>query len=91
MKSRLGVFAVTETKRVMLPPVSLIAAEDFGNWTTPGGKPVGAGWEIVDGALHRKSGGGDIITKEEYGDFRLDFTVGDKMYVSSNIQYRQDR
>ena len=29
------------------------------------------GWTVDDGALHRKAGGGDIISKDQYGDFDL--------------------
>jgi hypothetical protein len=31
------------------------------------------GWEVIDGALVRTGGGGDIITREEYGEFVLSF------------------
>ena len=30
-----------------------------------------AGWVIEDGALFRKAGGGDLVTRETYGDFEL--------------------
>lgn len=29
------------------------------------------GWEVIDGALTRATGGGDIMTADEYGDFEL--------------------
>ena len=32
---------------------------------------AGAGWKITDGTLHRAGTGGDLITKEQFGDFEL--------------------
>ena len=32
----------------------------------------GAGWQIVDGTLHRAGQGGDLVTKEQFGDFELE-------------------
>jgi hypothetical protein len=32
---------------------------------------AGDGWKIVDGALFRAGDGGDLITKEQFGDFEL--------------------
>jgi hypothetical protein len=32
---------------------------------------IGDGWKIVDGVLFRAAGGGDLITKEQFGDFEL--------------------
>ncbi len=30
------------------------------------------GWQVVDGALTRVSGGGDIVTRDQFGDFELE-------------------
>lgn len=87
-KMRPKVFAVTVEQRFLQPPVSLFADEGFANWTTPGGKPVGTGWEIVAGTLHRKSGAGDIITKKEYGNFQLDFTWTIARKGNSGVKYK---
>jgi hypothetical protein len=32
---------------------------------------AGTGWNITDGTLHRAAAGGDLITKEQFGDFEL--------------------
>src|SRR5262245_9853678 len=40
-------------------------------WQNAGGKAPGAGWVVEDGAMVRKSGGGDIWTKDRFGDFVL--------------------
>jgi hypothetical protein len=32
---------------------------------------AGTGWKITDGTLHRAGPGGDLITKEQFGDFEL--------------------
>jgi hypothetical protein len=31
----------------------------------------GEGWKIVDGTLHRAGQGGDLVTREQFGDFEL--------------------
>jgi cytochrome c len=40
-------------------------------WHTYGKKSAPSGWQAVDGALSRASGGGDIATDEDYADFEL--------------------
>lgn len=48
-------------------------------WTTTGGKPVPAGWEVKDGILSAKKGGkgGDIVSDGEFSNFDLqaDFNI----------------
>ena len=36
---------------------------------------VPAGWQVVDGALTRVGEGGDLITRDQFGDFELDARV----------------
>jgi len=40
---------------------------------------AGDGWKIVDGTLYRAAAGGDLITKEQFGDFELtlDWKLGE--------------
>lgn len=47
-----------------------------------------AGWQAVNGALTRVGGGGDIVTKEQFGDFelRLDWRVAEG--GNSGLYYR---
>ena len=49
----------------------LFEKDDFSQWTNFRGKPVGSGWMIKNGVIHRKSLSGDIITKEKFKDFEL--------------------
>jgi len=50
---------------------------------------IGGGWKIVDGTLHFDgSGGGDIITKKEYGSFELTFDWKVSEGGNSGVMYR---
>jgi hypothetical protein len=49
------------------------------------------GWELNDGVLHRKSGGGDLQSIEEYGDFDLRFGWKVAPGGNSGIMYRVSR
>ncbi len=42
-------------------------------WRGYGTPDVPAGWVIEDGALFRKAGGGDIMTREQFENFELSF------------------
>jgi hypothetical protein len=50
-----------------------------------------AGWELADGVLHRKSGGGDLQTLDEYGDFDLRFGWKVSEGGNSGVMYRVSR
>ena len=57
----------------------LFNGTDLSGWQKADGKPVTAGWIVKDGALVRNAPGGDIWTKDRYGDFVLELefrTVG---------------
>ena len=50
---------------------------------------IGGGWKVVDGTLHFDgSGGGDIITKKEYGSFELTFEWKVSEGGNSGVMYR---
>lgn len=49
---------------------------------------IGPGWKIVNGALHLDGRGGDIVTKEEFGDFELAFEWGVAEKSNSGVMYR---
>jgi hypothetical protein len=49
----------------------LFNGKDFTGWQKADGKPVTSGWIVKDGAMVRNSPGGDIWTKDRYGDFVL--------------------
>lgn len=53
------------------------------------GKPVGGGWSIEDGVIHRgKLIAGSIITKEHYTDFELIFDWKISGSGNSGVKYR---
>ena len=60
--------------------LQLFDGESSNGWTTTRGKPVPAGWEVINGAITAKKDGkgGDIISVNEYSDFDL--------YVDYNIE-----
>ena len=66
----------------------LFEKDDFSQWTNVKGKPVGKGWEINNGVIHRKSLSGDIITKEKFKDFELTFEWKISEAGNSGIKYR---
>jgi len=68
--------------------IDLFAGNDFSKWTTISGKPVQKGWRIKDGAVHRSSKGGDIITKDSFKDFELSFQWKISPAGNSGIKYR---
>ena len=57
--------------------------EDLSKWTTKKGN-----WVIEDGLLARRSGGGYIWTKEEFGDFVLDLEVKMSDGCNSGVFFR---
>ena len=66
----------------------LFAQDDFSQWTKTDGEPVGNGWIIQEGVVHRKSLDGDIITKEKFKDFELTFEWKISEAGNSGIKYR---
>jgi hypothetical protein len=61
------------------------------NWMTLDGKPVTAGWEVLDGAIHlnkEKKRSGHIATRQEYGDFDLSFEWKIAERGNSGLKYR---
>jgi len=71
------------------PP--LFDGHSLAGWTQEDGKPVGNGWEVVDGMIHRKAGDklpGHIITSHDYGDFDLSFEWKLADAGNSGLKYR---
>lgn len=66
----------------------LFNGTDLTGWQTADGKPVAKGWVVRDGALVRESAGGDIWTKDRYGDFVLDLEF--KTEGNSGVFVRTD-
>jgi hypothetical protein len=62
-------------------------------WQTPDGRPAPAAWECQDGLIHLKRGsdiprGGNLVTKDEFGDFELSFDFKVAKSGNSGIKYR---
>ncbi len=54
-------------------PVSLLSGDSLEAWTTKEGEAPAAGWVMKGGVLHRKEKAGDLISKEEYSNFELEW------------------
>lgn len=67
----------------------LFNGKDLTGWTDRTGKAPGAGWVVVDGALVCKDRGGDIWTKDRYGDFVLELEF--KTTGNSGVFVRTDK
>jgi len=78
--------AVMQT--VATPGVAIFNGENLDGWTTVGGSTDIKAWEAVDGTLHRKSGGGDIVTEKEYENFILDFEWKISPGGNSGVKYK---
>jgi hypothetical protein len=59
-------------------------------WRQLGGKPLPAGWDINDGALHHRkgAGGGDITVDETFDNFELRFDFKIAKDGNSGLKYR---
>lgn len=69
-------------------PVSLFDGKTLDGWeSAKGGKP-GDGWKVEDGCIHRAGGGGDLISKDQYGDFILEFEWKISAGGNSGVKYR---
>ena len=70
---------------------SFFDGKTLDNWSLQNGKPVTAGWEVVDGTIHLRKGagrGGNILSKQEYGNFRLSFEWAIAEGGNSGLKYR---
>lgn len=58
-------------------------------WTTPDGKPVGAGWVVENGTLTARKGakGGDIVSVGEYANFELALDYNLEPTGNSGVKY----
>jgi hypothetical protein len=67
---------------------TLFNGKDLKGWQNADGKEPGAGWVVKDGAMTREDKGGDIWTKDRYGDFILNLEF--KTQGNSGIFIRTD-
>lgn len=65
-------FVVAATPAAVQDGKPLFNGSDFTGWQRADGKPVMSGWIIKDGAMVRNSPGGDVWTKDRFGDFVLE-------------------
>lgn len=68
--------------------IRLFDGKSLDGWTTASGEPVTNGWAVEDGLLVREDRGGAIYSKEEYGDFQLDFDWKIAERGNSGVKYR---
>lgn len=67
----------------------LLKDQQLSQWMLPGGEDVSQGWEFADdGTLHLNGRGGNIVTRDEYGDFELWFEYRISPKGNSGIKYR---
>ena len=78
----------TVTQTVATPSVAIFNGDNLDGWTTVSGSTDIKAWEAVDGTLHRKAGGGDIVTEKEYGNFILDFEWKISPGGNSGLKYK---
>ncbi len=86
------VSAACSSAAVAQPYTNLLSDSGLRHWMKPDGKDVDAGWILQpDGTLLLDGRGGNIITRQEYGDFELwfEFRIAEK--GNSGIKYRVTR
>ncbi len=64
----------------------LFDGKSLAGWHAFGKKPA-QGWEIIDGTLVRTTGGGDLVTDEEFGSFDLKLEWRISTAGNSGIMY----
>ncbi len=75
--SAICLFAVSQIAIAQRGFKPLFDGKTTSGWHTYNKTTVGSAWEVVDGAIHMnptkkgKTGGGDLVTDKEYGDFHL--------------------
>jgi len=66
-----------------------LLSNDLNHWMKPNGDAVTEGWQIEPGAVVHLSGkGGNIVTREQFGDFELWFEFRISPQGNSGIKYR---
>lgn len=72
------------------PFIPLFDGQSFGGWVTLDDKPVGKGWEVVDGAIHlraEKERAGSIKTTRTFENFELEFEWRIAAGGNSGVKY----
>ncbi|MEX0611707.1 MAG: DUF1080 domain-containing protein [Pirellulales bacterium] len=69
----------------------LFDGKTLDGWTTLDGRPIMKGWEVVNGMIRldpRQGRAGHIITRREFGDFKLSFEWKIAAGGNSGLKYR---
>ena len=69
--------------------ITLFNGKDLSGWQNASGAAPSANWTVADGALSRQAGGGDLWTKERFGDFVLELEF--KTAGNSGVFFRTDK
>lgn len=68
--------------------LSLFDGETLDGWTNRKGEPVGSGWSVEDGMIHfNATAGGDIVSKDEFVEFDLEFEWKIAKGGNSGVKY----
>ncbi len=83
VESGYGIFGLTDGYRNLVDDTELAA------WMTLDGQDVSEGWKLLaDGTLHFNGTGGEIVTREVFGDFDLRFQFCIPAGGNNGIKYR---
>jgi hypothetical protein len=69
-------------------PVPLFDGKTLRGWTDINGNPPSPGWEVVDGAIHRRERAGDLVTDSRFENFDLRFEWKIARGGNSGLKYR---
>jgi hypothetical protein len=76
MKNLLSILAAIATAALAHAQgdwVSLCDGKTLAGWTGADGAAPGAGWSVVDGAIHLNGKGGNLYSEKEYSSFELEW------------------
>jgi 3-keto-disaccharide hydrolase len=68
--------------------IALFDGKDLSRWQSASGGPPPPNWVVADGAVTRQGGGGDLWSKERFGDFVLELEF--KAAGNSGVFFRTD-
>jgi hypothetical protein len=71
--------------------IALFDGATLKGWTDANGKAPSTGWEVVDGAIHRKGKAGYLVTERAFDNFDLRFDWKITRGGNSGIKYRTTR
>lgn len=69
--------------------INLLDSPGLNQWTKANGDPVSGGWQLEPGGiLHLAGKGGNLLSREEFGDFELWFEFRVAQKGNNGIKYR---